>query len=257
MASIGVSREMIAIKPFLTDQHLALKSVCTGFTHFFCLRHLIENFGSGSFIGQIVRRLAFSSTIAEFIHQSEISVLDLEALQEKDRLDQKQLKRLFQTFGEMRPDGKMDFLVDSWSNQAIWTRANFGVSTCSNHIEGFHRALNKATKNTKLITRRLHKVHKRIVKRFDLASAYKHTQGKRLLKKLTQEQQFLRLEQCETCEDERCGCNKYFSSLMLVNFQCVHEVGTRTIEWFNPELHPPENEVNNSIEVIEHTDNPQ
>jgi hypothetical protein len=252
MEAIGVTRDMFSQKPFLSDQHMALKTVCTGFTHFFCFRHLIENFGSGSFVGQIVRRLAFSSTEIEFLYQTEISVLDLEALQEKNALDEKQLKRLFKTFGTINSDGKMDFDINSWNNQAVWTRANFGVSTCSNHIEGFYRALNKATKNATLLTRRLHKVIKYIEKRFESASMYCHTQGTKLLKKLVHMQKSLHIERCDICQDERCGWKKYYSSILFTSFPCVHEVGTKQIEWFKPEQLTPENIVQDSIEVVDY-----
>jgi hypothetical protein len=81
MSCIGIPEELLFTKPFLTDQHKALISVCEQGIHFKCLRHLIENFGSNSFIGQIVRRLAFSSTVEDFEYQAVMSQFDIGALE--------------------------------------------------------------------------------------------------------------------------------------------------------------------------------
>jgi hypothetical protein len=252
MSAIGITEDLIINKPFLTDQHLALKTVCERSTHFLCLRHLIENFGSNSFIGQIVRRLSFSSTIAEFIYQAEISKEDLKALDEKHALDETQLRRLFTRFGTIAPDGTMNFSVESWSDQALWTRARFGVATSSNHIEGFHRALNKITCCLTKRSRRLHKIIECITNRYNSGNLYLHTQGTKLLKKLEQQHQQLELPKRDTCEDSRCGWETYFTALMKTNFPCIHTVGSKKVNWFQPKTTILEHPVSNLFEVTEY-----
>jgi hypothetical protein len=252
MDSLSITREMFADKRFLTNQHKVLRRACAGRNHFFCYRHLIENFGSKSPIAQIVRRLAFSSTPAEFLSQVSVSVYDLLALQQRGALDEKQVRRLYKRFGTITPDGQMIFNIETWIHQAIWTRAQFGVSTCTNHIEGWHRALNEKTSHLMRLTRRLRKVIKLMVTRYHLASEYKHTQGTRLLKKLEQQQKSWRLQQCEECRDEKCGWKNYFSALLCTNFPCVHEVGSRTVSWFQPEEEQTEITFDDVFQMIEY-----
>jgi hypothetical protein len=253
MESIGITREVIIKKPFLTDQHKALKAACAGCTHFFCYRHLIKNFGSRSFIGQIVRRLAFSSTPAEFISQIMVTIQDLEVLQEKNQLDHKQIKRLFKRFGTVGANGEMSFNVETWISQSIWFRALYGVSTCSNHIEGFHRAINKATARYLLLTRRLRKIFKMMIQRYESACLYQHTQGTKLLKKLVKQQKSLNLKRCEECHDERCGWKNYFTALMSTDFPCIHEAGSRPVDWFQTDETELEYLIDDSFEAIEYT----
>jgi hypothetical protein len=59
---------------------------CRDKIHFFCLRHLIEKFGSGSFIGPLVRRLSFSSTWEQFFSEIGQCVFDIKALAAKQLL---------------------------------------------------------------------------------------------------------------------------------------------------------------------------
>jgi hypothetical protein len=252
MDSIGITRELIIQKPFLTDQHKALKTACAGSTHFICLRHLIENFGARSFIGQIVRRLAFSTTPTEFLYQAHVSVQDIIALQERGALNEKHVKKLFKRFGTLGPGDQMNFSLDTWNDQAIWTRATRGVSTCSNHIEGFHRSLNEATSRHVMLTRRLYKVLKCIQKRYEFAQLYQHSQGTKLLKKLRIKQKSLRLIRCDECHDTRCGWKAYYSSLFLTDFPCIHEVGSRTVTWYHPEQDELDVVVNDILEIKEY-----
>jgi hypothetical protein len=174
-----------------------------------------------------------------------MSLRDLQALESQQvALDERQLKRLFEKFGTITPEGKMLFNYETWNRQAIWTRAHFKVSTCSNHIEGFHRALNEATHRINDITNRLHTVIECIVARYETAKLYSHTQGTKLLKKLTHQQQNLKLGPRETCTEVRCGWKAYYTALMNVKyFPCVHEVGFKPIEWYQPEEEPSSNHV--------------
>jgi hypothetical protein len=172
--SIGIFKDNLMTKPFLSDQGKALKSVFRDFNHFICLRHLIENFGSNSMIGQIVHRLAFSSTPEDFIYQSDISLRDIETLQSHTTLDSKQLKRLFKRFGTFDDTNPPNFTLESWFDQLIWKRAEDGVSTCSNHAEGVHRWLNNETRNEAIPRKRLDIVIKCIFKRYESAKLFLH-----------------------------------------------------------------------------------
>jgi hypothetical protein len=252
MESINITRAQVIEKPFLTDQHKALKHVFADCKHFFCLRHLIENFGSNSYFGQIVRRLAFSSTREEFTHQAYLTSYDIRALEERGALyNETKLNRLYKRFG--RSDIR-EFSVQTWDQQSIWNRAIHGVSTCSNHAEGIHRAINAAASGAILSHMRLHEVLECIIKRYNSGKLYLHEQGTKLLKKLKKQQIHLQLQQPKTCNDERCGWKHYFRRLMNTNyFPCVHEVGITQVVWFQPEQRPLLNPVENSINISDYT----
>jgi hypothetical protein len=184
MASIGITQDQLQTKPFLTDQHKALKHVCADYIHFYCLRHLIENFGSNSFLGQIVRRLSFSSTPEAFNYNAEISIRDIQALHNEIPLDEKKVHRLIKWFGIGDSKSNWNFSIETWANQSIWNRANYGVSTCSNHAEGLHRAINNKIKLERELRKRFNILVQCMLDRFNSGSLYKHEQGTRLLTKL-------------------------------------------------------------------------
>jgi hypothetical protein len=170
-------------------------------------------------------------------------------LQEQGLLDEKQVQHLFQTFGTLDPSGAMEFNIDTWEQQSIWNRAKHGVATCSNHIEGIHRFLNKATSQLMLLTRRLRKVIGCITARYNTAKRFKHTQGTRLLKKISQKQQSLGIQRCEECTDDKCGWKAYFTGIMQCKFPCVHEVGSEKVVFFHPgEEVPPHYPVPDCLE---------
>jgi hypothetical protein len=56
----GIERDVLKDKPYLSDRHAALISACSGMTHFYCPRHLVQKFGAHTYLGQIAKRLAFS-----------------------------------------------------------------------------------------------------------------------------------------------------------------------------------------------------
>jgi hypothetical protein len=86
-------------KPYLSDEHPALVAVCSRMTHFFCLRHLIEKFGSHSFLGRLVKRLAFSSTQYAFLSHIEQCVDDMRELVARGELQFQDLRPFCDTFG--------------------------------------------------------------------------------------------------------------------------------------------------------------
>jgi hypothetical protein len=241
MRKFGISEEELNAKPYLSDQHTSLVSILRNRRHFFCLRHLIEKFGSRAPVGQLVRRLAFSSTKDQFLSEIAQCGCDIRVLVKKGKLELNALSRFCETFGlELAEDGSVRSLNDQvWEGQSIWARAKLGVGTCSNHIEGFHRALNRATTDPDIITRRLLVVIQLIKQRYEEACQYKHLQGARLLKKLIREQKFLRIEPCADCEDTECGWGEYYAGLMQVEwFPCIHQVRSGEVSWFRP-LEPP------------------
>jgi hypothetical protein len=146
LLDLGITEESIKAKPFLSDQHAALMSICAGGKHFLCIRHLIESFGSNCFLGQVARRLALSSTQESFSFEMEACAYDMLELRDKGKLESKNLERLWRTFGlGLSAQGEVVQNWDVWPPQSIWARADFGVATCSNHVEGLKKIRNFGT----------------------------------------------------------------------------------------------------------------
>jgi hypothetical protein len=129
MLKSGVSGEELHAKPFVTDQHPALMSACVHSPHFLCLRHLIESFGSNSFTGQIVRRLAFSSTEDEFKSEVVQCIHEIQELFVRDQITSECLASVFSTFGLGFEGGQVVIDPKCWASQAISTRAKARVAT--------------------------------------------------------------------------------------------------------------------------------
>jgi hypothetical protein len=253
MLKLGIDLNELRSKPYLSDQHSALLSVCSDKRHFLCLRHLIERFGTKSFLGQMARRLAFSSTQLHFLTEIEQVTHDITELIENNEVTFGELTK-FEIFGIKTRNGELSIDTDIWEPQAIWTRAQFGVSTCSNHSEGFHRFLNETTRGYLLLNRRISAMVEAINNRYLTASQYNHTQGKRVLKRLACEQERLAITPCRECSDPMCGWGIYYKALMNVPwFLCVHEVGSDEVQWCQPpEVYMMQIVANQSPEVVEY-----
>jgi hypothetical protein len=83
---IAVNQAELGTKPIVRNQYAALISIGQNRRHFWCLRHLIEKFGSNLFLGEVARRLAFCSTWAQFENEVEACSLDLTLLTHKEKL---------------------------------------------------------------------------------------------------------------------------------------------------------------------------
>jgi hypothetical protein len=233
MARVGVPIEELNAKPILSDQHSALRSIGETRVHFWCLRHLIEKFGSSSFLGEVTRRLAFSSTPDEFRREVKLCGFDLRFLLGQGRVTEVQVNPLFEMFGLTWGNGELDVRTDcEWEKQALWIRASYGVASCSNHIEGFHRSINEAVSPYWLLMKRLSVLISCVRLRYQNACQYSHAQGLKLLKKLGREQEALHIQPVPKCYRSTFGWGFPYSSIWGVSwFPCVHEFGTAEVDW--------------------------
>jgi hypothetical protein len=109
----------------------------------------------------------------------------------------------------------------------IWDRAPFGVSTCSNHAERFHRTVNKRTAGLSLLLRRLSILVDCINEKFD-----RYTSGcRRQLKYVLKQLKARRAPQVPFCTAPRCEA---FRNMMRAQFgvpaiPCKHQAADFTV----------------------------
>jgi hypothetical protein len=85
------------------------------------------------------------------------------------------------------------------------------------------------------------------------ALEFKHVQGKRILKRLKSQHEFLDIETQPVCNDIRCGWASYYKRLLRVPwFPCRHTVGFREVEWPKPENTSIECPGDSGVEVKEY-----
>jgi hypothetical protein len=145
--------------------------------HFFCYRHLIEDFGSGTFVAQIVRRLLFTSTEEEYKSIVEQAFADFDEL-ERNSLTENGSDRFHDLFGR-----EVDESVDTLGSNALWIRARLGASTRSNNVERLHKELNRQTAGLPTLLRRLRLITDTLVARYAAACSFDHRSGTELARK--------------------------------------------------------------------------
>ena len=80
---------------------------------------------------------------------------DINLLFQKKILAEKQLIQFANIFNLKLIDGKLSHSNIFDFESALWNRSELGISTCSNHIERFHRTLNEKTNQNQNILHRL------------------------------------------------------------------------------------------------------
>jgi hypothetical protein len=127
--------------------------------HYFCYRHILESFGSGSFVSIIVRRLLFSPSLTEFDFKFGQALADLNQLYLEGFINQTQIHKLCNLFNLRFENEKFQAASDDHNfSQALWVRGVLGVSTCSNHSERINRTCNAKTKKLQSISERLSQI---------------------------------------------------------------------------------------------------
>jgi hypothetical protein len=124
----GFSHDRLPALPLLSDEGAALKGYAAGYHrfHFYCFRHLLEALGSGTLAAMLAQRLLFtcSNGLIAVAGQTKFRAL----------------------FG-LGTGSTVNLSV--FMGQALWgdRGAGFGVSTCTNLVEGLHGRLNDATRD--------------------------------------------------------------------------------------------------------------
>ena len=238
---VGIDIDMWKRKPLLSDMHTSLvsfgKRFC--FYHFFCQRHIMELFGTNSGLFFFVRKLLNCQTIEEYDDERFLIKDELTYLISK----RKKMETFTDTFKE-----KCDILnimlsgndVDSsnmwhYSHWSIWTRKDFGVSTCSNHSEGFHGACRKMNSpNAKFLTQ-MSSLLRKILRH---ASKITSSNGKSLKTRYSNRRDKILIslkgsfQSIENFCKEKCECHKsdFLSCLYGIHVPCKHEMLTPCLD---------------------------
>jgi hypothetical protein len=132
------------MKPVLSDQGSALHKFCVdnNILQFLCHRHLIELFGASTALGVLVGVVLREPTQDSYReHRPEYRAI-AQALLDRHVITLEAYRKFLDFLSEKLPHG-------------IWNRAGFGMSTCSNHTERFHGAVNQHLKPCETLPERL------------------------------------------------------------------------------------------------------
>jgi hypothetical protein len=226
---------LLQSKPVLSDEGSGLKSFCLTYQleQFNCYRHLIESFGSSTFVAIIVQRLLFTSSIGEYHEELPQALSDLKEIHGRGKITEQQNRKLctlflFQfsndQFVPIDPD-RPDF------PQALWNRTNSGVSTFSNHVERIHRSCNKVTRNFSNLVRRIEQVLSVLQTKWRKVREAPHKQSKFTFQSLKKQAAKLQLRAVPECPNATCNWAEIYSRRFGVDeFPCLHNCLTKTIE---------------------------
>ena len=181
-------------KPLLSDEGAALikfgKDLQENpvFHHFFCMRHIIEKFGASTTLGKLVESLLFTFSPEEFLEKWKDIKEKIEIELEKRENNVPRVCELFKCSYTI--DKKLTDPIIEEIDQMPWIRSQYGVPTCSNHVEGTHAHLNEKSGRTNLnksfdvVIKYINKRMEKYIKRrnaHEYISSAKEMKQKRLL----------------------------------------------------------------------------
>jgi hypothetical protein len=216
-------------KPILSDEGSGLQKYARQHPrHFLCYRHILEGFGSATYLSRIVHQLLFSATREEYCSRAPQAYSLLAELQTKGFVTRSATDKFTRLFGEFPADPSR--AGDHFGPQAMWTRNECGASTCSNHIERLHRQLNEAVENCGSLPHRLAQVWKCIEARIQRAGQFRHQQARKKLKEVTSQE----CEKAVTCPCH-CGWSEIYSARFgAEGFPCRHMICPGQLPWRRP-----------------------
>jgi hypothetical protein len=232
----------ITNQPILSDEGTALKAFCESrnFIQFHCYRHLLESFGSSSFVGLIVQRLLFTSSLEEYEAELPQAFADLHEIDQRNQISIAQRNKLERLFNWTYDSSVMEFRPRDPENidfaQALWNRSEYRVSTCSNHVERLHRTCNEAARTCLTLVHRLQQVIKVINEKFARVRTNPNFQAKEKFKSLRAKAKDIHLPASSQCTRAACHWGEIYSKRFGIDsFPCLHRVLSVTLE----ELHFP------------------
>jgi hypothetical protein len=254
LLDVGMADEQLFRVPVLSDEGSALKAYARAHheKHFFCFCHLLRKFGAGTPACNIAKRALFCSTEAEFLAQIPQLIADLAVHLEKHLISPQAYSDLSDFLGFVRDaDGK----ITGYGSfvHGLWLRSEYGVSTCDNHAERFHRTLNAPCDTRTALPDRIRQLVTAIQAKFDSYTIDPHRQAIK---------HFKRLKNQSSGKDSvcrfRCGWAEILAKRYgAIDFPCPHvcvESGN-TIQFHDmPQIAPTIESVCTCIEDTEHAD---
>jgi hypothetical protein len=176
-------------------------------------------------IAEVTRRLLFSSSLSEYLEIVPQAHADVMELCRHDKVTPAQLDKFCGIFELRFGDAGFIFIKEDGDFfQALWNRAPFGVSSCSNHVERIHRTCNQRVSDLKKFSVRLNEVIKVIQERFEAFQHANHAQAKDLLKKMKKRASRHGIEQHDECPFPSCKWGGIYTTRFHIPFPCMHTV---------------------------------
>jgi hypothetical protein len=154
------------------------------------------------------------------------AISDLNELYLKGHISPTQVAKLCNLFNFQFANEKFSSLSDNHNfEQALWNRAAFGISTCSNHSERINRTCNEKTANLQNLIECLSKIISVLTKKLSKTKESPNRQAKEqydYLKKLAETQN---IEQSQVGNCQKCQWGFIYSKRYgIQNFPCKHTV---------------------------------
>lgn len=228
---VGIDKSEWKSKCLLSDMGTSLISFALKFCnfHYFCHSHILEFFGANSglcfYVGKLLRcysmeeyddkRLLISKELKYLIKVR----TDL-GIQSQKFDDKVKVLRIMLSGNETHFNNMWHF-----SHWGLWCR--YGVSSCSNHNEGFHRKCSSLCSSNSNFLTKFTNITQKVLRH---ASKIKNNNGKLLKQKCNRRRDQILLKLKESIHsyryysNETCKCNKtkYLSNLYGVFFPCKH-----------------------------------
>jgi hypothetical protein len=213
----------VSSRPLLSDQGKALRTYgrehCK---HWFCYRHMLERLGSGTYVAILAHRLMFCASKTEYDRNREDVAAALDIGTSSKRITGKGKRIFCRTFGftKCASGWSVTLNPDPVEAQALWSeRGRAGVSACTNHVEGLHGRLNKATAEVRLISRRLKCMVEVLWQKANRFSADAHRSAKRKYAEM------IAIAKAHGYERAECDCGwniVYEQRFGIDGFPCIH-----------------------------------
>lgn len=220
--------------PILSDEGTAIASFALKrhIDQYYCYRHMIEKIGSNTYIAQIVKRLLFIPKIENYEIELVQAIKEVNNLIKNNEISVKTTNQFIKIFGLNINNNTIKSYSSNHSN-GLWNRQLIGISTCSNHIESLHRALNTLVANTKNINKKTNLVFAKIIEMIDNFERNSRKQAVKLLKHLSSKAEEMEIPQFAQCNCN-CGWDEVYSNRFGINnFPCIHSIKLSNLQLNN------------------------
>lgn len=237
--------------PILSDEGTAIASFASNrnIDQYLCYRHLIEKIGSRTYIAQIVRRLLFIPTIDKYEIELVQAIAEVNCLIKNNDINYKTAKQFTKIFSLNLDNNNMIQFYSSNHPNGLWNRQLIGISTCSNHIESLHKALNTLTASSKNIYKRTNIVISKLEDMINNFEVNSRRQAVKLLEYMNKKAEEMEIPQYKQCPCN-CGWGEVYSNRFgISNFPCVHTIKYCNIEFNNLSLPKSKNQINEIMEI--------
>ncbi len=239
---MNILQEKWNSKSLLSDMHPSLCSFAENNCkyHYICQRHIYEYFGSNSglycFVSKVLKCYSFieyDEIRLDIIEHCKVYYKERQMLGKTDETFMIKYKALLEMLSADETKITSKWHYTHW---AIWSRSEYGISTCSNHSEGFHTGANKVNSYNVNFISGLSNLLKKVISH---ANSIPSNHGKSLKAKCKKFREYIisKLKEpyskldsfCKTTCN--CGKGEYLSSLYGSRVVCEHMILQHCMEY--------------------------